>query len=147
MKIEEEILFNKHGQGLITDEELMGAFNIGDNIAWSEILNHLEYIIIQSKSDNYDINQAIINAKLKPSHTPCVIFLKNGISHGSFIKLGNLPTNEREKVFKLLLNLFRLSYRRRWLDELNNPNKWWYWDLSNPVNLKMIIEKYSEPSP
>jgi len=50
-----------------------------------------------------------------------------------------LPENELNKTFTLFLSLFKIAYQRRYQEEKNNPDKWWYWDLSDEKKLKLIM--------
>ena len=101
------------------------------------MIREIGNLIFQSKSNIDDIDKAISNSKLKPTFTPCVIIMK-GLNHGNFEKIINLPENELVKAFKLFIYLFKEGYLRRYLEEKDNSNKWWYWDLSNHANLKKI---------
>lgn len=138
MDLEIEILINQYGQKLKTEAELIqkfGSLSTGDK---RYFLKEIEHLIIQSKVDENDIDEAIGNGRLKPTFTPCVI-LKKGLNHGNYEKVINLPENELNKVFRLFINLFKVGYYRRYLEEQGDPNKWWYWDLSNIKNIEKIM--------
>jgi Family of unknown function (DUF5958) len=139
MKLEDEILVNKFGQGLVTIEQLTEDFRLLEMIKKKEFLNELLFLIMQSKPKEEDIEPAIINSGLKSTFTPCVL-LKKGVANHILEKLVNLPENELTKVFVLLLSLFKIAYIRRFFDEKNNPGKWWYWDLSDTEKVKMIMK-------
>ena len=141
MNIEEEILFNKFGQEVYEEEKLMTFFLACNLPKKREILNGLVYLIIQSKVTKKDIDGALKNARLKPTYTPCVIIQK-GLSYGTFQRIIALPEYELGKSFRLLMHLFKIGYLRRYKEEKNNPNKWWYWDLSQESNL-INIRKYN----
>jgi hypothetical protein len=94
-------------------------------------------LIQQSKPVNEDIELAIVESKLRPTYTPCIM-LKKGVANHNLQKLINLPDNELQKVFILLLSLFKIAYRRRFKEEKNNPDKWWYWDLSDKEKINTL---------
>lgn len=143
MKIEHEILINQYGQGIVEIEPLMSIFKNLDNQSKRIFLNTLLYnFIVQSKPREEDIESVIKASKLKLSYTPCVL-LKKGIFGYKLQKIINLPDNELEKTFILLLNLFKAAYKRRFEQEKNNPHKWWYWDLSDNQKISDILEKYN----
>ena len=54
----------------------------------------------------------------------------------------NLPENEMGKIFILFMGIFKIAYIRRFKEEMNNINKWWYWDLSDNSNVERILEGY-----
>ena len=54
----------------------------------------------------------------------------------------SLPENEIGKIFILFMSIFRIAYSRRFKEEMNNINKWWYWDLSDNSNVERILEGY-----
>lgn len=140
MKLEEEILINKYGQGLILVEQLTERFSLLDLPQKMLFLNDIHFLILQSKPKDEDIEPAIAESKLKPTYTPCVL-IKKGVASHNLQKLLELPENELKKVFVLLLSLFKIAYERRFKIEKNNPNKWWYWDLSDNKKVEMIMGK------
>jgi hypothetical protein len=131
MKTEQEILINQYGQGLAEIERLISLFEDFDNDNKRIFLNEFLYwFVIQSKPKEEDIGLAITTSKLKQTYTPCVL-LRKGVAPHNLQKILELPDNELKKVFILLLNLFKIAYNRRFEQEKNNPNKWWYCDLSD----------------
>ena len=142
MKIEHEILVNKYGQGLVGTELLLNLFGSFDMGSQKVFLSEILFLILQSKPKEEDIEPAIISSGLKSTYTPCVL-LKKGVANHNLVKLINLPENELQKAFVLLLNLFRIAYKRRFAVEKNNPEKWWYWDLSDEENINRIPQNIS----
>ena len=139
MRIEHEIAVNKYGQGLVEAEQLLNLFQRFDFDSQQVFLNEILYLILQSKPKEEDIEIAILHSGLKSTYTPCVL-LKKGITTHNLEKLIKLPKNERTKVFVLLLSLFKIAYKRRFVLEKNNPDKWWYWDLSDETNINRILK-------
>jgi hypothetical protein len=137
MKIEYEILINKYGQELIGIEHLLLIFKDFVITSQKDFLNDILFLILQSKPKDSDIEPAILESRLEPTYTPCVL-LRKGVATHNLERLVKLPENELSKVLVLLLNLFRIAYKRRFLMEKDNPNKWWYWDLSNEANIRKI---------
>lgn len=142
MKLEDEILVNKFGQGLVAIEQLTEEFKLVEVFKKREFLNSLLYLIMQSKPKEEDIEPAIISSGLKSTYTPCVL-LRKGLANHNLEKLVNLPENELMKSFMLLLSLFKIAYKRRFVVEKNNPDKWWYWDLSYEENINRIPQNIS----
>lgn len=139
MKLEDEILVNKFGQGLVTIEQLTEDFRLLEMIKKKEFINELLFLIMQSKPRNEDIEPVIVNSGLKSTFTPCVL-LKKGVVNHNLEKITNLPENELTKAFVLLLNLFKIAYMRRFIDEKDNPGKWWYWYLSDNEKVEIIMK-------
>ena len=144
MKIEEQILINKFGQDLLSFQELLSYFKKLDIKKKRKFLSDLSFLIMQTKPLNDDIDRAIELGKLKPTFTPCVK-IKKGLNSQIFKEIIDLPENEIEKSFVLLLSLYKILEK-----EKNNPYKWWFQDLSNSdfeeriktlSNLKLIIHK------
>lgn len=138
MTLNEEILINKFGQGLINMNEILDSFNIFQFKQKQKYLASLVDLIIQSKAVEADIKQAIIISGLKSTYTPCVLLEKGPYKH-VYEKIINLPEFELQKALTLLLSLFKIAYIRRYHIEKNNPDKWWYWDLSDENLIKRII--------
>lgn len=139
MKIEIEILINKYGQGLIPLIVLQEKFEAYSLCQKRSFLQEMSFLIIQSKPKEEDVDLAIKKEKLKSGYTPCVL-LKKGISSYNLERVINLPENEMGKIFILFMGIFKIAYSRRFKEEMNNINKWWYWDLSDNSNVERILE-------
>lgn len=138
MKIEDEILINKYGQELVEIDSLLNLF-LGFDLSYQKIFLHeILHLILQSNPNDEDIESAITHSRLKSTYTPCVL-LRKGVSYHNLKKMIDLPENELKKVFVLFLSLFKIAYRRRFIIEKNNLDKWWYWDLSDKVNIDKIL--------
>jgi hypothetical protein len=137
MNINDEILINKYGQGLLSDAILVNKFDAFKLEEKRDYLTDLSYLIIQSKPIDHDVDIAIQNSNLRPTFTPCVL-LKKGISKNALYKVIELPENELGKAFRLFINLFKVAYERRYHKEKGDSNKWWYWDLSDENKIREI---------
>jgi hypothetical protein len=141
MKIENEILVNKYGQGIVDIEDLLIVFNSLESDEKKKFLNNMLFLIRQSRPADRDIELAIEQSKLRETFTPCVL-LKKGVAAHYLKRLLDLPENELNKSFILLLSLFKIAYQRRFEEEKNFEGKWWYSDLSNDKIVETILEKY-----
>ncbi len=137
MNIEKEIKINLFAQGLCDINLMKDDFNLLDVDKKRSYLHDLVILIIQSKPITSDIETAILDSKLKHTFTPCVM-LKKGIERFNLLKITELPINELEKSFILLIHLFKTAYLRRFEKEKNVPNKWWYWDFSDETNYNRL---------
>lgn len=137
MFIEDEIFINQYGQELKSESELLTYFESFDDQRKELFLTDLLFLILQSKATLDDVDLAIKSSKLKPTLTPCVM-LKKGVSQSNMTRLITLKGKERVQSIILLINLFKVSYKRRFESEKGDPNKWWYWDLSSKENLNKI---------
>jgi hypothetical protein len=146
MNIEDEIMLNKYGQELLEDEFLLHKFKTLNTEEKREFLNGLTYLIIQSKANNNDIDEAIYNSELKSTFTPCVL-IKKGVTKHVLYKIIDLPENELEKAFLLFINLFKIAYKRRYQAEKDEFTKWWYWDLSDENNVQEIRRMFRKTGP
>ncbi|APU96359.1 hypothetical protein K2F45_07090 [Sphingobacterium siyangense] len=138
MKLEDQILVNRFGQGLIAIDQLTTGFRLLELMTKKKFLNELLFLIMQSKPEEGDIEPAIIKSDLKSTFIPCVL-LKKGVANHNLKKIINLPEYELTKAFVLLLNLFKVAYERRFINEKDNPHKWWYWDLSDHEKLERVM--------
>ena len=139
MKLEYELLINKYGQKLIQAEDVWCVF---EQLSYNEKRDFfvgILYLIMQSKPQDGDIGEAITCSQLKPTYTPCVLLTK-GVSHHNLLRIIELPENEWRKILYLLLSFFRIAYQRRFKAEFNNPDKWWYWDLSDENRILEIMK-------
>lgn len=141
MELEYELLINKFGQDLIQKDEVLQVFDHQNDEGKESFLVGLLQLIQQSKPQDFDIETIILASKLKPTYTPCVL-LRQGVALHNLQKIIRLPVNERKKSLILLLYTFRVAYQRRFKIECNDPNKWWYWDLSNESVVEKIKSTY-----
>jgi len=141
MNIEDEVQINKYGQGLIDMKELLYRFEKFDFVNKQKYLIDVVFLILQSKTNDDDIDEAIRQSNLRPTFTPCIMIRKGGVNSSTLKIITSLPENEYLKVFALFIALFKIGYQRRFLVEKNDPNKWWYWDLSEP-NIMNRIQNY-----
>jgi len=139
MILEDEILINKFGQGLVDIESLLHRVGSFDSLQKDKFFSDLLFLISQSRPSIADIEVAITASKLKPTFTPCVL-LRKGVAYHNLKKIAELPQGELEKSFVLLLSLFKICYQRRFESEKNDPHKWWYWDLSKEENIRRVMD-------
>jgi hypothetical protein len=144
MTIDEEILINKFGQELVGNEELLTHFDLLDWGGKRNFLIELQFLIIQSKPNVEYVDEAIRSSGLRSTYTPCVL-LKKGTLPQVLSTIIALPENELGKAYILLLSLFKISYMKRFTLEKNNPNKWWYWDLSDEGKVLEVKAMHYRP--
>ena len=143
MTINEILQINKFGQNLVNIENIILPFIDFSLSKKREYMEDIVSLILQSKPENEDANIAIVESGLKPSFTPCVLLVKNGVKEFGLLKIVQLPESELIKSLILVLTLFKIAYKRRFALERNDPGKWWYWDLSDKENLIKIIQEYN----
>lgn len=138
----DQISINKYGQGLTDVEPFKLLFSNFSIEKKRDYLEEITSLIMQSKPKDEDIELSIKESGLKPTFTPCVL-LRKGIANHNLLKLINLPESELEKTLILLMSLFKIAYKRRFIEEKNNPGKWWYWDLSQPNIEREILKDFN----
>ena len=142
MNRESKINLNRFGQNIIDNSQLIIDFEQLDYESKKMFLQEfVYYFLTQSKPNNDDVEQAIINSALKPTYTCCVLLRKDGVETHNFEKIISLPNNELTKSYSLLLHLYKIAYNRNFEIEKNDPNKWWYWDLTDEQNIKLLEGK------
>jgi hypothetical protein len=141
LKVEDVMIIDQYAQGVIEYDSLLNLFATFNLEEKRNYLKEIAALIMQSKSREEDIEPTIVASSLKPTYTPCVL-LRKGVANHNLQKIIGLPDNELEKGFILLLNLFKIAYNRRFEREKNNPDKWWYWDLSDNEKVNTIISTY-----
>lgn len=142
MKIEDEILIDQYGQYLIDESEILVRFDKLTEVQKEEYLLELIELILQSKLKDSDIATAIESSQLRSTYTSCVLLVRNGIKYHNLKRIADLPLFEQPKSLKLFLNLFRIAYQRRFEEEKEQGNKWWYSDLSDEKNVELIRKQY-----
>lgn len=132
---------------LFINQLAQGAIDMRIGIDWFlkmprpmkvDVLNRIAFYVLQSRPVAGDVKDAISLSGLKQSFTPCVVLnaavssnpigstgLKVGIS-----RMINLPPEEQEKSFRLLISLLNVSGRRQ-RNQFYDAQKWWHQDLSD----------------
>lgn len=129
---QESQFLNSLAQGICAIEEGKKWFKILSVEKQHEIIRELSIYAQQAMARNSDVQNAINKSGLKASYTPCVLARKGNL-RAQLTKIVNLPRNEYEKIFILLLFLFSIADERRRRDQCkNNCSHWWH----DPARLK-----------
>lgn len=139
--IENGIIINEYGQGIVDEMSIIELYNKLSLNEKRDYLGEIVALIMQSRVKAEDIPLAIEQSNLKPTFTPCVM-LSKGVEGCRLKEIIALPEYELEKVLILLLNLFKIAYQRRFYEERNSPEKWWYWDLSDKRRVALLESQY-----
>lgn len=137
LKNKDAFVINSYGQGITDINFIIGSFEVLNLEMKIDYLEEVLSLILQSRPIDSDIEPTIEQSKLKATYVPCVL-LRKGVTSHQLKKLISLPEKELTKSLVLLLNLFKIAYTRRFIEEKNNQNKWWYADFSDPTVLRRI---------
>lgn len=140
MTLEEEIILNQFAQSVRTSDDLLKRFSKFTADNKRIFLIGLSYLIFQSKPIDEDVESAIDESNLKPTFTPCVLLRTHRLVIG-IPKVINLPHDELNKSYVLLLHLFKCAYLRRYEVEKGTNDKWWYADLSDPEFVHSLLAR------
>jgi hypothetical protein len=135
MNIEEQILINKFGQDLITFQSVINYFSSLDRDKQKKFLTGLGHILIQAKSQDSDIDNAITLGQLKSTDTPCVK-IRKGVKGNVLQELIDLPDDETNKVLMLFLALYKVAYKRLLVAEEEFVDR-----IKSLSNLRLIVRK------
>lgn len=120
------LIINLFGQEKIDSSVILSYYShvhVSEKETFQRVLIDL---ILQAKCTNDDVVAAISESGVKETATSVVI-LKKGIQYQNLIRLFQL--REDHNSLLLLVNLFRIGYKRR-RDEDVSAHKWWNKDLS-----------------
>ncbi len=110
--IQNEIKINLYAQDRLSRIDIIDWFGSLDNNSKRDTLNQLYWYIINVKPSKDEIEISINNSNLKRTYTPIIMILKEPINI-SVPKILNLPENELEKSFLLLIEIFKTADKRR----------------------------------
>jgi hypothetical protein len=132
LTLDEMILVNQLAQGIASE---------ADGIAWFErksvheqraALRGLNVLILQASPRAGDGETAVLESRLRPTLTPCVLLTKSPLKT-QLAKMARLPPVELPRVFQLLIKLLAIAdTRRRTEKPLDLVNHWWHRDLRDP---------------
>jgi hypothetical protein len=109
----DELNINLFAQDRMDEKSILDWFNNSPDQEQKGILELLYWFITNSKPKEDEIDKAVIDSRLKPTITPCLLIKKNPINI-AIPKIIDLPKRDRLKSFRLLLEVFKISDRRRY---------------------------------
>jgi hypothetical protein len=107
-----ELQLNKIAQGFISIQSGIDWFDTFDQNEKKEVLQTLSVILTQAHPTRDEILSGVKKSKLKPTYTPCILITEKPFKE-AIAKIRNLPADELEKSFLLLLSIFSISDKRR----------------------------------
>jgi hypothetical protein len=138
MTIHEEIVVNQMAQGIISRQAGLDWFRSMPAEYKLSILRDLVYMASQSGFRAEDVGEACRKTDLSENFTPCVL-MSRGTPKVQLAKVFNLPEQEHEKVFLLLVGLLSVGDSRRRTSKCSaGCTHWWHQNLADPNTLKQI---------
>lgn len=139
MTIELEIYLNQIAQEVVTLEEALQWFKNLEQEEQMDTFRTLLFILLQAGAVADDADNTVAKSGLRPTFTPCVLLLKAqreqpfapAALQEVLWKIANLPANEKEKSFRLLIALFQVADARRRERCFEPERHWWHQDLSD----------------
>lgn len=126
MDKDSEVRINRLAQGIEPIETGVLWFRHVDAFKQEEVLRIIAGFIAQAGAREEDVPSAIEQASLRATHTPCVL-LSRGRRKMQLPKVVNLPSEEREKSFRLLIALLAIAdQRRRRTVCADGCSHWWH---------------------
>jgi hypothetical protein len=135
------IFLNQLAQGIASFSDGDTWFRMHTEDEKRRILLGLNVLILQSGPRKEDASDAIADAQLSRTLTPCVMIMKSEL-RTQFAKVAWLPEPELPQVFLLLIKLLGVADTRRRAEKpLDLVNHWWHRDLSDPQVVEEIRRK------
>lgn len=144
MNRKDELFVNQYIQRIITKEDVEYWFNSFEENGKQENLRDLWYMCTQARILIDDIIPAAKSAQLKATHTSVIMLMtgKEKFQNRGF-RLSLLKGKELTQAFNLLLEMLAIAdVRRRKNEDPTKCTHWWHKDLSDPDNIKDILENY-----
>jgi hypothetical protein len=127
-------MLNRVAQGRLPFSEAVQWFDALPQEDQQPWLKTLALMCHQAHPQPQEIDPAITLGGLKPTFTPCVM-LKTAAQPGHVLgRVANLPTEERQKAFRLLFALYCIADTRRRENQCRNgcSHEWHNFD-KNPT--------------
>jgi hypothetical protein len=136
--IDEEIIVNQISQCIIDWQAGLDWFRTMPSERKHSVLRDLGFMAYQAGFGTEDVSEACKKTGLNERFTPCVLMAK-GIPKVQLAKIINLPTQEYDKVFLLLVGLLSVGdARRRSTKCAAGCTHWWHRDLTDAEILRKI---------
>ena len=139
-RLENEILLNEIAQGVRPLEDGLKLLAEITPVTRKELWSSLRMMVQQAHPTLEDVEEAIKSSNLKTSFTPCVLMLKDQRPH-QVQRITQLPENEAEKSFRLLIAVFATADRRRRSSCPKDCCHGWHRDFGDPSIVKEIRKR------
>jgi hypothetical protein len=129
MKIRDLVILVKYAQGTVVFNSFFGHLKFIKPPQRKVYLSQIVELTGHFALDDSVADLAIKETGLSDTCSACSI-LKEGVSKTQLQKIAELPEDELESSFKLLLTVFSIGYHEGFQKHKNAPDKLWYWDYS-----------------
>jgi hypothetical protein len=142
MSFSDELTLNQYAQGVVPWEEARTRFCALPAREQRRVLGLLATMLHQAHPVLEDVETAILQAGLQPTHTPAVLMGK-GPNPTQVAKALSLPPTEYERVFRLLICLLGVAdgRRRRTLCAAGCRH-WWHQDLADETVVGLLRQRF-----
>lgn len=141
MDKDSDIRINRLAQGLESIEAGLIWFRNLGSAKQGEVLRTIASFITQAGAREEDVPTAIERSSLRATYTP-IVLLSRGSLKMQLPKVVNLPLEEREKAFRLLIALLAIAdERRRRTTCANGCSHWWHQDLGGAASSSLLSHK------
>ncbi|MEI9920873.1 MAG: DUF5958 family protein [Bacteroidota bacterium] len=138
-----EVVLIKYAQGLVSYKPFLdSAFLRIDLSDKQQFLRDIIQLIFSNGIKKNDIRNVFDASELSESLNVAKIF-KGGVTSSQMELLTKLPELELEYSFRLLVDLFKVTYQREYRKQKSSPSSWRYWDLSNPMLMLELMNKFN----
>jgi hypothetical protein len=137
-----EVVLVKYAQGLVLYKTFLDSAFLRIGLAdKQQFLRDIIQMVFSNGIENKDYSNVIHASDLDESLQAVKVF-KDGTSIAELEKLTTLPEPELEYSFRLLIDLFSVTYQREYQKQKHSASKWQYWDLSNPLLMLELLNKF-----
>jgi hypothetical protein len=143
MSLEEEIVVYQFAQGVRSEADLIDRFEHVNDDKKATRLFKLSSLLWRLAPFDADDEQLVISASNTMKDTPNASLLRTCDQVNNKLRLIlNFSENGVDESHKLLLDLLKKIYQRRFELEKENPTKWWYQDLANSEIVQVILNRH-----
>jgi len=137
------LYLNQIAQGVGPLNQALDAYRVLSPSERSGIIHLLSMMIDQAHPCASEITDAIRASGLKPSFTPCVMLVSGSSRYSQLSMLADLPDDELDKVFVLLMHLFQIADSRRRASCGDTCYHWWHQNLSDETVVRELQSSLS----
>ncbi len=144
MNIKDKIRVNHAAKSPVERKAAIDWFHQMDSSEKSDVLRFLANVCLQAHPLQHEVDSGIEESGLKSTYTPCAL-LKKGALGEQMAKVVDLPEEEWEKAFVLLMSVFSVADSRRQMQDCSKGcDHWWHQDLDDDAVVDSIVSKYHE---
>lgn len=144
MKIRDLVILVKYAQGLVVFDSFMKFIRFIPVTERKLHFKQIGFLIMNMDQEETDLREAIAFSGISQDRVPLKVLEAASVSVEILEAIDNFSEIDLESSTKLLLSIFTVRYQRRFVDHVNDPYRFWYWDFKDVNNTLKYLSSFND---